>query len=200
VRFCHHVGVDDVSGAILAGGRSRRFGGQDKSRLLIEGRAIIVRQIDVLARVAGEVFIVGGPPERFADLGVPVHADLVAGTGALGGVHTALEAARAEHVIVVACDIPFLSAELLAELVRRSRDADGAWIRTAHGVEPLLACYRRSARHVVEREVQAGRLKAADLGTALHIIELGTADVERFGPIERLLANINTPDDYARIQ
>ena len=62
--------VDSTSAAILAGGQARRFGGQDKSRLVVHGRSIIVRQVEVLQRVADEVFVVARDPERFADLGL----------------------------------------------------------------------------------------------------------------------------------
>ena len=72
--------------AIVAGGRARRFGGQDKSRLLVEGRSIIVRQLEVLQQVAADVIVVGAPAERFADLGVRSVPDTLPGHGALGGI------------------------------------------------------------------------------------------------------------------
>jgi molybdopterin-guanine dinucleotide biosynthesis protein A len=189
-----------VAAAILAGGHARRFGGRDKSRLVVEGRSIIVRQVDVLQRVAAEIFIVAADADRFADLGLPVHPDRIAGAGALGGLFTALEVARADLVITVACDLPFLDAGLLTRLTERAASADGAWIRGDRGVEPLLACYRRSARHVIGEAIAAGRLTAADVASVLRIAEVTRAEVEQFGAPERLLANINTPDDYARVQ
>ena len=99
-----------VAAAILAGGQARRFGGQDKSRLVVGGRTIIVRQLEVLQQVAGDVFIVGPRDGRFADIGLAVHPDIVPGCGTIGGIHTALETARAGRVLVVACDLPFLHA------------------------------------------------------------------------------------------
>src|SRR5262245_50517992 len=97
LRLCHHFSVTavDVSAAILAGGRARRFGGLDKSRLLVDGRAIIVRQIEVLQRVASRVVVIANDPERFADLGIVVERDRVADAGALGGLYTALASSPA---------------------------------------------------------------------------------------------------------
>jgi molybdopterin-guanine dinucleotide biosynthesis protein A len=189
-----------TAAAILAGGAARRFGGRDKSRLVVEGRSIIIRQVEVLQQVAAEIFIVSSFASRFADLHVPVHPDRIAGLGAIGGVFTALEVAQADRVLVVACDLPFLDADLLARLVELSSNGDGAWVRSPRGVEPLLACYRREARGAIGAEIAAGRLKAGDLGSVLRMAELSGQDLERFGAPDRLLANLNTPDDFARLR
>jgi molybdopterin-guanine dinucleotide biosynthesis protein A len=189
-----------TAAAILWGGQARRFAGRDKSRLVVEGRPIIVRQLEVLRRVASEVFVVGRRDGEPPDPGLTVHDDIIPGAGALGGIHTALEVARAGQVLVVACDLPFLDARVLQELVRLAAGADGAWVRTARGPEPLLACYQRSARGAIRDAILAGRLKAGDLGAVLRIAELDAAALERFGPVDRLLANLNTPDDHARMR
>lgn len=146
------------------------------------------------------VAVIANDPARFADLGVPVHADVIPGCGALGGLYTALVHARAERVIVVACDLPFLEAGLLARLAELAETADAAWVRTARGPEPLLACYRRSAREMIRAEIEAGRLRAGDLDRVLHIKIADEAVVSSFGPVDRLLANINTPEDHAQVQ
>ena len=186
--------------AILAGGRARRFGGRDKSRLIVDGAPIIVRQVEILQRVAGHVFIVANIPERFAELGLPVYPDVVPGAGAIGGILTAIERAVVEPVLVVACDLPYLDAGLLQRLTELAAGADGAWVHGPRGVEPLLACYRRSAGPAIRAAIEGGRLKAADLGAVLHMAELDASELARFGPAERLLANINAPEDYARIE
>ncbi|MFI5177641.1 MAG: molybdenum cofactor guanylyltransferase [Vicinamibacterales bacterium] len=187
--------------AILAGGQARRFAGRDKSRLVIEGRSIIVRQMEVLQRVAHEIYIVGPRSDLYADIGVPVYADLLPGRGALGGLFTALEVAEADAVLVVGCDLPFLDAGLLGRLVERSGAGDAAWVSTAaRGPEPLVACYRRAVRDRVLDRLRAGALKLAELGSAITIVEVGDAEVAEFGPSARLLANLNSPEDYARIE
>jgi molybdopterin-guanine dinucleotide biosynthesis protein A len=188
------------SAAILAGGKARRFGGRDKSRLVIEGRSIIVRQMEVLQRIAHDIFIVGPHADLYADLGPPVYADLLPGCGALGGLYTALEVAREDLVLTVACDLPFLDAGLLHRLVERSAGHDGAWVATPRGPEPVLACYRRDARARVLVQLRRGALKAAALGGTLDLAAVTAEDITEFGPIDRLLANVNTPEDFARIE
>jgi molybdopterin-guanine dinucleotide biosynthesis protein A len=189
-----------TAAAIVAGGSARRFAGQDKGRLVVEGRTIIVRQVEILQRVASELFVVGPDPARYADLQLTVHPDQLPGLGAVGGILTALTVSRAEQVLVVACDLPFLDASVLSRLVDLSAGHDGAWIRTSRGVEPLLACYRQAARERVLARVQSGLLKAADLAEVLSMAHLEGAELEAFGSVDRLLTNINTPDDYARVQ
>lgn len=190
----------DVAAAILAGGQARRFGGRDKSRLVVGGRTIIVRQLDVLQQVAGEVLIVGPTDGRFADVGVPVHADRVAGGGALGGLVTALEVARADRVIVVACDLPFLEASVLARLVELAEGHDAAWVRGARGPEPLIACYQRACRDRLAARLAAGDRRLSDLSSVLALAWLDDAELAALGVTPSALANLNTPDDYARVQ
>jgi molybdopterin-guanine dinucleotide biosynthesis protein A len=200
--LCHDrlVEASTTAAAIVAGGRARRYAGQDKSRLVVEGRTIIVRQVEILQRVTDRVFVVGHDPARFADLGLDVYADVVADAGAMGGIYTALTVADADEVIVVACDMPFLDAALLRRLVQMSADHDGAWIRSPRGVDPLLACYRRRAAEVIRREIDGGRLKVSSLGAVLHMAEMTHDEVALYGPPDRLLANVNSPEDYARVQ
>lgn len=196
--------VPTTAAAIVAGGRARRFGGQDKSRLVVEGRTIIVRQVDILQRVASKIFVVAGDASRYHDQPVEVVADRIEGLGAIGGIDAALHAAASDHdrVVVIACDLPGLTADLLARLVALA-DAparDGAWVRTARGVEPLVACYRTSARDRVACYVDQGGRRASGLDEVLDMATLSSPDLDRFGPPDHLLANINTPDDYARVQ
>jgi len=202
VDLCHDrlVEASTTTAAIVAGGRARRFSGQDKSRLVVEGRTIIVRQVDVLQRVAGRVFVVGHASTSFTALGLAVYPDRIPGAGALGGIYTALSVEGPDAVLVVACDMPFLDAAMLARLVSMSEGHDGAWVRTARGVEPLLACYRRRAASSLRAEIDAGRMKAGAIDRALDMAEMTEDIVAAFGPPERLLTNLNSPADYARVQ
>lgn len=189
-----------LAAAIVAGGRARRFNGQDKSRLVVQGRTIIVRQMDVLQRLTSEVFIVANERDRFADLNVPVYPDRWPGTGTVGAIATALAAATSDRVITVAGDLPFLSEALLRALAELAADRDGAWIRTQRGAEPLIACYQRASLGAITDAISRGDLKAADLDRRLNLAEMDEDTLARFGRPDELLANVNTPDDYARIQ
>ena len=188
-----------VAAAILAGGRARRYGGRDKSRLVVGDRPIIVRQVEVLERIASPVIVIANDPGRFTDLHLPVHPDVVPDAGALGGIYTAVSTSGADLVIVVACDMPFLEEALLRRLIELSKSADGAWVQTARGPEPLLACYQRHTAPIIRRELDAGRLRAGDLGKVLNMAGLNEAELAQFGLAEKLLLNVNSPDDYRKL-
>jgi molybdopterin-guanine dinucleotide biosynthesis protein A len=121
------------SAAILAGGKASRFGGQEKSALVVDGRTILERQLSELSPVASEILIVGAAG---APAGVRVVPDIVPGAGPLGGLHTALTEAACEVVVVVACDMPYVSGPFMAHLAGLAADADAGIIRC---VPPTLA-------------------------------------------------------------
>jgi molybdopterin-guanine dinucleotide biosynthesis protein A len=156
--------------------------------------------VEVLQRVASELLIVAPAAGRFGDLPVRVVPDRLADLGAIGGIDAALHATSCDRIVVVACDLPFLTSDLLAHLVSLSDGHDGAWVRTAQGVEPLVACYRVAARDRIAHYIGTGGRKASDIGHVVDMAELVSPDLDRFGDPARLLANINTPDDYARVQ
>lgn len=201
-----------IAGAILAGGQARRFGGRDKSRLTgPDGRSIIVRQLDLLQRVTGSTFIVTttedrqSRPDRFSDLDVTVAVDQIPGAGALGGIHAALSHAATSlpavtRVIVLACDLPFVTEGLLTDLATRALHNDGAWVCGARGPEPLIACYRVDTLARVTQALDAGERRAAGLGALLTLAELGGEALAAHGDPERLTANVNTPEEWRRVQ
>jgi molybdopterin-guanine dinucleotide biosynthesis protein A len=181
--------------AILAGGRATRFEGRDKSALLVDGRTILDRQMAELSAVAGvdDLLIAGAVTHRAAR----TVADLVPGCGPLGGIHAALTAARNDIVFVVACDTPNITAPLVAYLFDLAGDADVVVPRTSRGYHPLCAVYSRGCIDPIARRLAAGRLKVMDLFDEVRTRVVPAGELDRFGDGDRLLANVNTPADYA---
>src|ERR1700693_124274 len=101
------------SAAILAGGRAARFHGGDKSALVVDGRPILERQLAEVSQLTTDIMLVGG---RASHEGVRALQDRVPGCGPLGGLHAALTEAHGEVVLVLACDMPYITAPLLAYL------------------------------------------------------------------------------------
>jgi molybdopterin-guanine dinucleotide biosynthesis protein A len=188
-----------TAAAILAGGRATRFDGRDKSALAFGADRLLDRQIAVLRQVVDALVIVTTQPERYRGLDVPVATDAVPNGGALGVLYTALSVSPAAQTLVVACDMPFLTAPFLRFLAEAGRDVDLAIPRTAAGYEPLCASYARACLGPVKARLDAGRFKLAGLVTAdLRVRELGPDELAPFDPDQTLFVNVNTPDDYAR--
>ena len=184
--------------AIIAGGRGRRLGGRDKSDLVIGGRRIIERQLAVLGRVAPHVLVVADDHHRFRTSGLQVCGDLLPGTGPLGGLHTALTRSPSRRTLVVAGDLPFLSAAFLRHLTVRAPHAQAVVPRNASGLQPLCAVYDRSCLDAIEARITRGKPRLVELAGALRMTEMGPDEVAAFDPDGMLLFNVNTPADYAR--
>ena len=210
--------------AILAGGQATRFGGRDKSALLVEGRTILDRQLAELSSLSTDVLIVGGGPSSASDAarlsadarnptarakaeahqasGPAVRrvADLIPGCGPLGGLHAALTEAAGDTVFVVACDMPYLTAALGAFLLDLARDADLVLPRTEHGYHPLCAVYTRACLPPIVRRLADRRLMLRDLVADVRARVVTVEELTPFGDHDRLLANVNTLAEYAGLQ
>ncbi|MFQ6018748.1 MAG: molybdenum cofactor guanylyltransferase MobA, partial [Kiloniellaceae bacterium] len=121
-----------VAGVLLAGGRSRRMGGGDKCLRALAGKPVLAHVVARAKPQVGPLLLnANGDPARFADFGLPVAADVVAGfAGPLAGVLTGLEwaaqhAPACAYLASFACDAPFLPVDLVARLVS-AVEAEGA--------------------------------------------------------------------------
>jgi molybdopterin-guanine dinucleotide biosynthesis protein A len=184
--------------AILIGGHARRLGGLDKSRLDVGGQTILDRQIRALRGVVERVMLVGGEvPLAAARAGLETVRDARPGCGSLGGIYTALTAA-AGPVLVLACDMPFVTAAFLAYVRDALGDADVALPRTADGLHPLCAAYSPACIGPMARCLDEARLKVTNAIRELRIREIGLEEIAPFDPDGQLLMNLNTPDDLSR--
>ena len=104
--------MNDIEAFILAGGSSTRMG-TDKSQLLIDRQTFTERIAETLLALTDSVTIAGRIVENSS---LPSVADVYPQWGALGGVHAALTACTREWAIVVACDLPSVTAELFLAL------------------------------------------------------------------------------------
>ena len=185
------------SAAILAGGQATRFGGRDKSALIVEGRTILDRQLAELSALTTDLLVVGG---RTPVAGARAVADVVPGCGPLGGVHAALTAARGEAVFVVAGDMPYITAAFARYLLDLAVSADVVVPRTERGYHPLCAVYTRACLAPVARRLAERRLKMTDLVRELRARVVTAEELNRFGDRHRLLANVNTPAEHACLE
>jgi len=177
--------------------------GQNKLPLTVGGSALLDRVLTALATRCDELLVVGGGN---VSLGVPARQvdDLrPGGGGPLFGIEAALTHARHRHVFVAAGDMPFLSGELVAYLLGLLDGECPAAVPRAGGREhPLCAAY--DARLVLpplasalDRGEQAVRPFLAGMAGVRYV---GGEELSRFGEPERLLANVNTPEDLARVR
>lgn len=187
-----------ASAAILAGGQARRFGGRDKGLLPVAGRPILDWQLDQLHRLTNDILLVGARPLDDRE-GLRRVSDRVPDSGPLAGLDAALGAARDDRLLLVACDMPFVTADFLASLLALSDSVDAVVPRTERGYHPLCAVYGRSCHPAVIRRLAERRLKMLDLFEELNVHVVGPEHVAMYGG-DRLLANVNTPDELDSLQ
>jgi len=188
---------------VLAGGASSRFG-RDKALVQLGGESLLRRLCGALRGVVPVVTIVGAAA-KYGDLGVRCIADRWPGEGPLGGIITALgtsaesrEGAAVEWNLIVGCDMPFLSCEWLMFMVQRAAasSADVVMPESKHGLEPLCACWRTSARGALQLEFEQGARRVAEAMKHLRVEVLDETHWKRFDSAGRLFWNMNTPAEY----
>ncbi len=191
--------MDLTAGFVLTGGRSSRMG-RDKALLPVGGSRpagglTMVERTAKLVRAAADSVTLIGMPERYAHLGIPAVADVVEDCGPIGGLLTALTVTQADSNLIVACDMPGLTADFLRLLVAAARESASTCLvpETASRLHPLCAVYRRGARTAVESAIAYKCFKMHDLLKALGAVPWSVADVS-------LLRNINTPADWERVR
>jgi molybdopterin-guanine dinucleotide biosynthesis protein A len=187
-----------VTGVILAGGRSSRYGGAPKGLTRVGGRRIVDRVADALRETTDRLLLVANDPGASEWLpGVPAVADVRPGAGSLGGIHTALVHAGTP-ILLVAWDMPFVPPSLLRALRRLGADADVAVPESdssRRGVEPLCAYYAPGCRPAIERRLDAGDLRVVGFFEEVRMRRLPASEVARHGDPGRLFHNVNAPDD-----
>lgn len=195
--------MSPISAAILAGGKSSRMG-RDKAMLEVGGQHVISRVIEAVRHVASDVMVIGERPELDRP-GVRVVPDEVPGLGPLGGIATALRHAQHEFVLVVGCDMPLLSSELLIAMAREERtyqalvpllpDSMG---RLRH--EPLHAIYGVNCLPVIEGLISAGDVRIQRLFEHLDVRVLEVGWLRNHDQNLESFVNVNTPADLQRVR
>ncbi len=191
--------VAGLSGAILAGGKSRRMG-RDKSRLALGGETLVARTSRVIGALSDDVLIVTNTPEDYSELGTRLVRDAIPGGGALSGIHAALLAARHALVLVVACDMPFLNPDLLRYLAGLAAGYDVVVPRWRGESEPLHAIYARSCLPAIEPLLEQGGGRIVELYARVRTRHVEPEEIACFDPEGLSFFNVNSPEDWARAQ
>jgi molybdopterin-guanine dinucleotide biosynthesis protein A len=189
----------DVTGALVAGGAARRFGGVAKGLLRVDGEPLAARSLRLFSRLFAGALIVANQPAPYARLGAPVVADRIPGRGSPGGVHAALHAATTPWVFTAACDMPFLSASGVALLAGKREGALAVVPRWGGRLEPLHALWSRGCLPALEQALAEGEPSLHDLAALVGARIVEESEWRMIDPDGRAFENVNTPEDAARL-
>jgi molybdenum cofactor guanylyltransferase len=184
----------DVAAFILAGGKSTRMGA-DKAFVMLDGRTLLARALQLARSVTSDVRIVGDSTKFSAF--APVVEDRFQGCGPLGGIHAALRASGAELNLMLAVDVPFISAALLKFLIARAWDgvASVTVARIGRGWQPLSAVYRREFADAAENALRQGRYKIDPLFDPSRTVTIAEEELAAAGFSVSMFRNLNTQED-----
>lgn len=183
-----------ITTVIMAGGKSSRMGA-DKAFVPLLGKPLIEHVLESVGGLGDEQIIITNRPDRFHYLGLPLYSDIYQGFGPLGGLHAALAHATHPHLLVVACDMPWLNRDLLKYMISLRATADAVVPRWTKFPEPLHAIYSKACLEPVTASLQARTLKLIAFYSQVQVRYLDREIMETFDASGRSFANINTPGD-----
>ena len=189
--------VDDITGVILVGGKSKRMG-RDKAFLEIAGKPLFERVLDLFRENFRRVVLAGDRAERFAAYGLPVIADLYPGS-ALGGIYTGLQQSETGYIFVSSCDLPFPNGEILRYICSLRDGYDAVVPCTANVYEPLFALYSKACLKPIKGLLESGECCAYAYFPQLRVRYLPYDELSRLDRDGRAFTNINTPEEFAAI-
>ena len=189
-----------VTGIILAGGKSSRLG-RDKAWEDVGGQRIIDRVIGALQSSCDEVLIIGDRPERQNELSLPkciqYRSDELKGRGSIGGLYTGLKASDTLWSLVVACDMPYISRELIRFMLSIiSKNRCDAIVPVINGrYQPTHALYNSTCIPFIEKNISSGNFRMDSYFDEIYLEEISEDVINSIKGAELSFFNVNTEDD-----
>jgi|GraSoiStandDraft_56_1057294.scaffolds.fasta_scaffold338642_2 molybdopterin-guanine dinucleotide biosynthesis protein A len=199
---------EHIAGVVLAGGRSSRMGGCDKSLKPLAGKPLLAHAIERLKpQVADLVINANGEPSRFASFGLPVIADSMPDhAGPLAGVHAGflwLKQNRpdASYLVTVAGDTPFLPLDLVQRFLAALLPQPALVVaRSDEGTHPVFGLWPVAMAPGLEKALKQGIRKVGAWAKQQGAVEVYFPKVEVNGRLVDPFFNINRPEDLAEAE
>lgn len=188
----------DMTGIILAGGKSTRMG-FNKALLEVNGTKLIDHIVKPFKDIFEEVIIVTNDIATYEYLNVRVVRDVMEKGGSIVGVFSGLLSASNQYSFVAACDMPCLNKELILHLSSLAKGFDAVVPFYGDSYEPLHAVYSKSCLKPISNLISSGNLKIADLFTQVKVRKVKEEDLKRFDPELISFTNMNTKEDLDRL-
>jgi molybdenum cofactor guanylyltransferase len=195
-RFIEDIMETEVTGVLLAGGKSLRMG-RDKQHLVVGEQTLLQRGLTVLRSIFQEVLVVIAQDSSPLNIDARVVRDLVPHCGSLGGLYTGLMQADTPCIFVAACDMPFLNQAVITQFTDQRATADIVMAKLADRLHPMHALYGKGCLPALEERIRARQLKIQDLLSqpSIRVRYITEADLQSIDPSWRSFHNVNTPAD-----
>lgn len=174
--------------------------GQDKSFIQLAGRPLIEHILEKVSELGDELMIVSNSLETYDLAGVRIISDEVPGQGALQGLDTALSYARFERVLLLACDMPFLSRPLLEHLIRLDPQADLVVPVRGGMYEPMPAVYAKRCLPSIHKALEVGEKRMTSFYGSIRVHPVYESELRLYDPEGLSFFNINTPQELEQAE
>jgi len=186
--------INGVTGVILAGGKSSRFG-TNKALIEINGSRLIDRVTGVLSSIFKRLVLITNSPKEYSYLKLPTYEDLIPGLGPIGGIYTGLKNIHDEAGFFIACDMPFINENLIRHIVAVRDDFDAVVPKIDWRMEPLHALYTKRCLPVIEELIASGVYQTAKSFYNLSVRYLNEEEIRAHDPQLKSFLNVNLPEE-----
>ena len=189
---------DGFSAVVLVGGRSTRMC-TDKALLRVDGELLIERQLRCLREAgAGELLISANRSGEYSRFGATVIPDEHADAGPLGGLAAALRAASFQRLLVLAVDLPAMTAAMLGKIISLCSENFACVPVDDSGFQPLAAAYHKALLPLAQRQLNAGKYSMRDFVTVA--VAEGLVHYLQVLPDEQIqFTNWNRPGEWTEL-
>jgi molybdopterin-guanine dinucleotide biosynthesis protein A len=188
-----------ITGAVLAGGKSLRFG-RNKALEKFEGKRLLERAIESVRPFCDRIIVVVNEIEPYRDIGVTLASDIIRHQGPLGGIYTALLFSPAEWVLVKAVDMPFLVPGLASLLIDAKLGFDAVVPEVNDAYDPLLALYNRRCIPAIARQLGSpDDRRVIGFYRKIKLRTVAEKEWRKVDPGALSFRNVNTPSDLAEL-
>ncbi|QBN18015.1 molybdenum cofactor guanylyltransferase [Flavobacterium nackdongense] len=183
--------LKDITGYILAGGKSSRMG-TDKGLLLFEGKPMIQYVIEQMQPIFSKVVIVSNNPE-YEKFGFEVIPDLIKDSGPAGGIYTALNHSDTKLNFMVSCDMPFVTAAAIEFVIKNSEESQIVLLENKARIEPLFGIYAKDCEPIWLELMEQKVIKLQEMVLRFQLKTIPVENNEIFAT--SFFKNINTKED-----
>jgi molybdopterin-guanine dinucleotide biosynthesis protein A len=195
----HNKRYDHITGVILAGGSSKRYG-KNKAFLKIGGVRLIDSILQEMKTIFTRVILITNEKKKYEYLEIPMFEDLVKGFGPLGGIYTGLMSISDQAGFFVACDMPRINRQLVRYMVDIKGNHRAVVPSVADNIEPLHAIYFRSCLKPIRHLIDSNHCQVRLFYDYIPVRYVKEDEIRKFCCPSKAFLNINTPDEFAKIK
>ena len=190
--------INGVTGIILAGGKSSRFG-SNKALAEFNGIPLIERVTSVLGGIFEKLMIITNSPLEYSYLKIPLYQDLVKGLGPVGGIYTGLDALDDDWAFFCACDMPFINEGLVRYITGIRDGFDAVVPKIDWKIEPLHALYRKKCLSAMKELIYKKEYQTIKAFSNINVRYVEEEEIKAYDPQEKAFLNVNKQDELAKI-